>query len=385
MPRLKLTSAAIEKLKTSNGRRQEFFDSLLPGLALRVTKRGVKSWVLFYRPDRKLVRVTLGRYPILSLADARTQARSLLQGVTYRQIAPTPPDTVPTTPKRLFKDAHAEFIERYAKPNTRSWQETEHLGQRKLFPVFGDKDIGDVKKSEVIALMDNIIDGGAPVLANLTFSHLRKFYNWCKDRGYIEKSPCEGLSLPTKVTSRERVLTDDEIKKIWHACDKIWPPFADVLKVLLLTGQRKSEVAGMRWTEIQDDIWILPGARTKNKSSHAVPLTSFVKQIIERQQKGFDLVFTSTGETPISGFGSAKEDIDAASGVTGWRIHDLRRTCATGMARLKVPPHVVEKVLNHKSGAIRGVAAVYNRHGYTEETQEALEKWAEWIHALVRQ
>ncbi len=382
MPRLRLTSAAIEKLKTSQDRRQEFFDTLLPGLALRVSKRGSKAWVLFYRPHGKLVRQTLGRYPVISLVDARERARTLLQGVTLQQTPPRTSVLVPTTPQRQFSDTFNEFIERYAKPNTRSWRETERLGHKKMFPRFGNRDIADIKKADIIALTDHIIDEGSSVQANLTFAHLRKFYNWCKDRGYIEKSPCEGLSLPTKVPSRERVLTDDEIKKIWQACDQIFVPFGDMVKVLLLTGQRRGEVAGMRWDEIEGDIWTLPSARTKNKSVHNVPLVPFTRDIIDRQRKSFELVFTTTGNTPISGFSSAKDELDRISGVTGWRIHDLRRTCATGMARLKVPPHVVEKVLNHKNGEIRGVAAVYNRHGYIEETKEALGKWAAHLASL---
>lgn len=387
MPRLKLTSATIEKLKNSNERRQEFFDTLLPGLALRVTKRGCKSWVLFYRPHGKLTRLTLGRYPVLTLSEARERARLELQkgaspAVYLQTQASTPPSPVPTAPVRPFKNAFAEFIERYAKPNNRSWQDTERLTKYRVFPHWAEKDIVEIKRSDIVALLDHIIDDGAPVQANLTFAHIRRFFNWCVERSYLDRSPCDGLKPPTKVISRDRVLTDDEIKSIWQACNQLSAPFGDMVKVLLLTGQRRGEVAGMQWSEIADDVWTIPAARTKNGCAHSVPLTAFVKEHIDKNKNAHDLVFTTTGDTPISGFSKSKDQLDRISGVTNWRLHDLRRTAATGMARLGIPPHVVEKVLNHKSGEIRGVAAVYNRHAYIEECREALVCWSNFLRKI---
>jgi len=276
----------------------------------------------------------------------------------------------------MFKDAFAEFIERYAKVHNRSWDHTERMTKYRVYPVWGERDINTIKKPDVVHLLDSIVDDGAPVQANLTFAHIRKFFNWCVERCYLDRSPCDGLKPPTKVVSRDRVLTDDEIKKIWAACDGLSKPFGDLIKVLLLTGQRRGEVAGMRWDEIVDDVWAIPATRTKNGSAHHVPLPTFIKEHIDRNKNGHNLVFTTLGDSPISGFSKMKQQLDTASGVTEWRIHDLRRTTATGMARLGIPPHVVEKVLNHKSGEIRGVAAVYNRHAYISECREALEKWA---------
>ncbi|NDE90124.1 MAG: site-specific integrase [Alphaproteobacteria bacterium] len=388
MPRLKLTSAAVEKLNNSNDRRREFFDTLLPGLALRITKRNCKTWVLFYRPQGKLTRLTLGRYPVLTLSEARDKARLALQEQLpqgyLQQHAPRAVMLLPAPPQRIFKESFAEYIERYAKLNTRTWKQTEGVTRHRVFPHWGHKDITTIRKSDVVLLLDGIIEDGAATQANLTFAHIRKFFNWCVERAYIERSPCEGLKLPTKTISRDRVLADDEVKCIWKACDSLTSPFGDLIKVLLLTGQRRSEVAEMCWDEISDNVWIIPKARTKNNTVHYVPLTDFVKHHLDKNNNLSKLIFTTNGETPVSGFSKMKDRLDELSSVTEWRIHDLRRTAATGMARLGIAPHIVEKVLNHKSGEIRGVAAVYNRHTYIEECQNALTAWSSHIKLLTQ-
>jgi integrase len=386
MARLRLTTAAVEKLKCSKDKRQEFFDALMPGLALRITKRGCKSWILLYRPRGKLTRLTLGRYPVLTLQEARNRARQALQAQLpqgYLQPATiTAPSPAQIAPERLFKATFDEYIERYAKRHNKGWHEKVLLAKSRFFPVFGVHDLNTIKKTDILGLIEGIVDDGAPVQANLAFANIRKFFNWCVERSYIDRSPCDGLKPPTKVLSRERVLTDDEIKKIWQACDQLSLPYGNLFKVLLLTGQRRSEVSGMCWSEIENNIWTIPAARTKNGCQHIVALVPFTQSFIEKHQTANNLIFTTTGSTPISGFSKIKNQLDEASGVTDWRIHDLRRTCATGMARLKIAPHVIEKVLNHKSGAIRGIAAVYNRHTYLDECREALSHWSAHLKRL---
>lgn len=198
----------------------------------------------------------------------------------------------------------------------------------------------------------------------------------------IEMSPVTGLRPPTKEIARDRVLSDDELIACWHAGESEGYPFAQFLWLLILTGQRRGEVSGMRWSEldIEKRLWTLPAKRAKNATSHIVPLAPLAISILKSVPRfqGSDLVFTTNGVTPISGFGRFKKRLDEAVGLDAedWRFHDLRRTKATNMAMMRVQPHIIEAVLNHKTGIVSGVAATYNRHAYLDEKSEALEIWA---------
>jgi integrase len=209
------------------------------------------------------------------------------------------------------------------------------------------------------------------------------------------------LKAPKAEESRDRVLTDDEIRWLWNAAEMQGFPFGPMTQLLLLTGQRRSEVAGMRLAElsVRNRMWHLPKGRTKNGEAHDVPLADQVIAILQQLPKiagGDGFAFTSTGVTPVSGFSRAKASLDLLIAdvaaketpkevrrVEPWIFHDLRRTCASGMASLGVAPHVIEAVLNHKSGTIKGVAAVYNRHQYTAEKQQALQAWARRVSEIV--
>jgi integrase len=204
---------------------------------------------------------------------------------------------------------------------------------------------------------------------------------------------------PTKERPRDRVLTDDELRWLWRACDELEWPFGPLTKLLLLTAQRRDEVAGMEWSEVdlKRATWTLPGEKVKNNRAHEVHLSAAALEVLKSVPHVSDsLIFTSTGSTPVSGFSRAKSRLDTemqmakreelgkkADAIPDWILHDLRRTTATGMARLNFPPHVVDKVLNHVSGTIRGVAAVYNRFEYLEERRTALEAWGRYVENLV--
>lgn len=211
-------------------------------------------------------------------------------------------------------------------------------------------------------------------------------FNWAIDRELVDRNPVARLKPPAKEVSRERFLSDAEIATFWYACDRLHPIFAGYYRILLLTGQRREETACMTWSSVDFDrgIWTIPGNRAKNGLAHEVPLSSLVLEVLKSLPRflGSNLVFTTTGVTPISGFSKVLKQIQAVMGVSDWRNHDLRRTAATGMSRLRVQQQVVEKVLNHKTGVISGIAAVYNRHGYDLEKREALEKWAGHVHDL---
>jgi integrase len=212
--------------------------------------------------------------------------------------------------------------------------------------------------------------------------------SWALDRGMIDLNPIAGLKPPHKEKARERVLSDLELASLMAVADIEGYPFGYAIKLLVLTGQRRSEVAEMKWLEIdlEGRTWTIPGSRSKNGHAHEVPLSAAAINVIRSLPRflNSEYVFTTTGRSPISGFGRAKNRFDDVLGFAEWRTHDLRRTTASGMARLGVGPHVIEKVLNHKTGIISGVAAVYNRYAYENEKREALERWAIHISSLQR-
>lgn len=243
-------------------------------------------------------------------------------------------------------------------------------------------------------LLDAIVAAGAEIGANRTLAYLRALFNCAVKRGRLPSSPVSGVDAPSKERARDRVLSDDELRWLWRACEKIDWPFGPLVKLLLLTGQRRDEVATLQWSELDlgKRTWILPREKAKNNRAHEVQLSDAVIEVLESLPRTGALVFSSTGSTAVSGFSRAKRRLDAAMFATKsqdlgterepipqWVLHDLRRTTATGMARLGFPPHVVDKVLNHTSGTIRGVAAVYNRFEYLEERSAALEAWGQYV------
>ena len=272
-----------------------------------------------------------------------------------------------------------------------------------MLPRWEGRSVHDIGKKEVVALLDAIAED-RPILANRTLAIVRKWFNWMFAKDIIKTlSPCAGVEPPAKENSRERVLTESEICSLWTASDQIGHPFGAFLKLLILTGQRRSEVAGMCWSEIDADkqIWTLPGERTKNGATHTIPLSPQVWTIIEdaSQMNGdgdHDHILSTTGETAISGFSRAKQQIDKITGLRkAWTYHDVRRSFvthvatlrvkdkATGDERLAVQPQVIEAIVNHISGHKAGVAGVYNRATYDLEKREALELWAGHVEAIV--
>jgi integrase len=213
-------------------------------------------------------------------------------------------------------------------------------------------------------------------------SALKKLMNWALDRGMIDVNPIAGLKPPHKERSRELVLSDDALASLMRAADAEGYPFGDAIKLLILTGQRRSEVAAMRWPEVDFEraVWTIPSTRSKNGQSHGVPLSAPALSLLRSMPRflASDWVFTTSGRSPTSGFGRMKRRLTAPD-VSDWRLHDIRRTVASGLARIGVDPHVIEKVLNHKSGIISGVAAVYNRYGYEKEKRWALENWSAYV------
>jgi len=259
-----------------------------------------------------------------------------------------------------------------------------------------DRPIAEIDGDDIHAIVEEVRGRGIPGLerraaapsetqARAMFAVLNPLFGWLVEKRRLKANPCLGVARPETPRARERVLSNAEIVAFWRAADAERKEFAALLKLLLLTGCRLSEVAQMRRAELNEDgvIWTIPGERTKNRRTHVVPLPRFARDILATVPTVGDLVFTTDGIHPISGWSKIKRRLDTAIEVAPWRLHDIRRSCATGMAEIGVAPHIVEAVLNHISGHKAGVAGIYNRAAYASEKKAALERWAAHIENIV--
>lgn len=405
-----LTELAIKALKPGTSRR-EVPDGLIPGLYLVIQPTGATSWVVRYRFGRAPRKLTLGRYPVISLKDARKLAQEALVAVARGEdVAAAKQAAKTVAPAPIVRDRLEDVVNAYLAREAKNMREASRreitrLLEAEVLAAWPNRRISEISQSDVHDFRDAITDGtrkwrpgagSAPILANRAFAAFRQVCNWAVERGLLERSPCEKVRA-TPERSRDRVLSDQEIKSTWQAAETIRWPFGDAIKLLLLTGARRDEVSEMRWREIDlaAGTWTLPASRTKNGVAHVIPLSRLALEILENLPRvegteGVDFVFTTNGKTAVSGWSRAKTQMDreianrcGGAPIPHWQIHDLRRTAASTMAGLGVAPHVVEAVLNHKSGTIRGVAAVYNRYAYAAEKRHALEALARAIDAIV--
>ena len=259
--------------------------------------------------------------------------------------------------------------------------------RREVGKPWGNKGIHEVTKRDVVEVISAIEQRGAPLAANKALKSIKTFLRWCVGRAVLEQSPAEGVPLPAKEIARDRVLNDEELAQVILAARQIGGPYGGIVELLALTGQRREEVAQLCWEELDLDqrIWTIPKSRSKNAKAHTVHLSNQSLAILESVARRGLLVFSLHGTKPYQQFAKGKRLLDQVSGVSGWRIHDLRRTCVSGMARLGVAPHVADKILNHQSGTISGVAAVYQRHDFRTERQHALDRWGAHIADIVEE
>lgn len=417
----KLTAAAIKRIKPTSGR-QELPDEGSDGLLLRVQPTGTKTWAMrFRRPNGKQGNLRLGSVdesgkeasgePQIgghhTLAAARRLAaevqRQRKMGIdVITQLKEQEDREVPLS----FHQAAVEFLDKYAAKNQRRWKDTARgLGLRSSADgwevikdgpanAWRDRPIAEVTGRDVSRALEATVERGSPYAANAQLAALRKMFNWLRERHLIGANPCDGIKPPTKPKPRERVLTDDEVRRLWSAWDGAGEPWTTLFKVLLLTGQRRKEIAWMEWSELNPDGTerTVPGARTKNHRPHVVPLVPAVRDLLDGVPRieGCNFVFSTNGRTPVSGFSKAKARVDTILArspdgpINDWRLHDLRRTAATGMAREGIALPVIERALNHVSGSFGGIVGVYQRHEYADEKREALEKWADLVTKISR-
>jgi integrase len=412
--RQKLTQPICERTRPPESGAVTMWDINLPGFGLRISSKGRRSWVAMYRvAGGKEVMETIGTMSLIpSLSDARTRARESMEKAR-RGIHPV------HERKRLSDVGQAaaaeaaftldKLVEDFIKKHHRQSRpstvyEVRRLCRRAL-PYIGEIPVKQITKAHILSMINDLAEtrlhkwrgndkGGSLSEASGVLRHLRTCFRWALDEDLVDKDPTQGVRDPSGPAKheRERVLSEGEIVALWQICDQIKYPFGPLVQLLLLTGQREREVGDLPWSEIDLDkrVWNLPGTRTKNGHPNIVHLSDLTMEILGKLYHfvGSDFIFSVTGCAPVTSYADAKERIDKLLAeklgpVEPWVYHDIRRTCTTGMAELGVMPHVAERVLNHKSGVIKGVAGVYNKFTYRDESKAALNKWGDRVATLV--
>ncbi len=379
-----------------------FFDAELTGFALRVTAAGRKLFLFQYRPPGGAVRrIVLGEYGTLTPTQARARAEVLRGQVTAggdpvaerEATRAAAAAAVEAARSRAALDAltFGVLVERWRDLRLSARRERyRREAVRALlagFPTWHDRAAHMIAPAEAVTELDRIAAARGPHAARLALAYGRAMYNWAVGRRMLAANPFAGIPSPARAVERDRVLSDDELGAVWRAAGLLGWPFGPFVQLLALTLQRRDEVAGMRWSELSSDLtlWTIPAERAKNRRAHLVHLAPAARAILRElpRHAASDLVFTTTGRAPISGYSRAKALLDQVDAMPlPWRLHDFRRTGVTGLAALGFPPHVCDRLLNHVKGSIQGVAAVYQRNEFLPERRRALEAWARHVLAV---
>jgi integrase len=385
-----LNVRTVEVTKADTERR-EIPDGLLPGLYLIVQPSGARSWAVRYRHHGRPCKHTLGRYPALDLAAARKLASAALRAVAEGRDPGREKRHTRVSKADSIETIAAQFIERHCNRSNRprTAEETRRLLELHVLPRWRARLAREITRRDVLDLLDSVVDSGKPIAANRTLAAVRKMFNWAVARDILTASPCAGVKPPTLERARDRVLTDDELRLVWQAAGKVGGSFGSLVRLLMLTGQRRNEVAEMQWNELdlEGRLWTLPRERVKTDQPHEVPLSAPAIGILESAPRiaASPFVLTTTGKTPSNGYSKGKRKLDALlpQDMPAWRLHDLRRTVASGMARLGINLPVIEKVLNHSGGSFAGIVGVYQKHTFAEEKRAALEAWGRHVEGIV--
>jgi integrase len=379
----RLTDARLRALKVPRGQRIEITDFYCPGLQVRASGQSI-TFTKTIRQNGKQCRRRLGTYPGLSLLDARKLGWEA-QTAEHPDL-PTEPSPVASLSAPTFAEVVEQYVERYLRPRkVRSWKNIRaDLRHSHLGPLM-DRPVGSIAKSEIIAVIDRIVADGKLHSAVNVLRRLKMCLNWAVDRDLIPANFCDRIRAPAKTNERDRVLENAEIVAVYRATFQLPSPFGEMIRTMMLTGQRRSEVATMRWADLRDGIWTIPREVVKKDRAHSVPLPATAHSDIRGlpffAADGY-VFTTSGGKRPSSNFSKTKKELDRLSGVTDWRLHDLRRTVRSKLAELGVPREIAQKVVNHEDGK---VDRIYNRHSYLAEKREALERWERHLLALLQE
>lgn len=382
-----LTDAKVAGLKAPETGQAEISDGKVPGLRVRVGASGVKSFIVRKRVGGKIKVITLGRYgPRLGLAEARKRARNVLNDIEAGKTV-VPVQRGALTIEKLWPDYEK------TKSNHKSLREIRRIFNRYIIPHMGDRFADAVTRGDITRFIDGI---SAPVMARAVHAQLSAFYSWALPRlDKLPANPCIGAGRPAKPKARDRVLTDPELAALWRAAEAEKEPWRSAIMLLILTGQRRSEVFEARRSEfdLDEGIWVIPAERAKNGVQHLVPLPGSAVAVLNEvpEVEGSPWLFPADGNAATCASGISKvvnrlrkavsADFDGA--VALWSLHDIRRTVATGLQKLGVRFEVTEAVLNHVSGSRGGIAGVYQRHDWATEKTEALEAWAKYVEKCV--
>ncbi len=414
-----ITDKMLENLNPAAGARVEVWDSYVEGFGYRASTKGRGSFFIMYRLDGRQRRMSLGRYPIMGLEEARGRAKVALAAAKANRDPVQEEDARKREEgekrARTMQAAVDDFLLKYPRyrPSTRA--EVSRLLKKEVLPTLKERPVSSVTRRDIARVVNAVADRGAAITANRVLAYLGAFFSWLVERGELEATPLVNLAKPAPERSRDRVLTDGELRAVWLAGESMAYPFGRVVQLLLLTAQRRDEVAGMRRKDVDlaQGLWTLEREATKSDRRHEVPLSPGAVELLKDLPERGDLFFAAMSirkkgdETPrhISGWSNFKTALDKKAveimtkeeaelaekerrpsrevSLPAFTLHDLRRTAASGMARLGIAPHVVERVLNHSSGTIKGVAAIYNRHDYAPEMRHALNAWAAHVEGLV--
>jgi integrase len=362
MPKTLLTDVGIRALKSDT--RADYWDAKTPAFGLRVG-RNSKTFVV-KKGNRRL---TIGRYGDWTLQRAREEAKRLLlqRHTSTRMTVAAALD--------LFVEGHL-----HARNRASTAKEHERLLRKHLASLM-DKRIEDVKKQDLLAILRQL--QRTPSTANHVFTVARIFFRWALKNDYVQHTPLVALTIPNRTQSRARVLSEAELRSVWQACEGT---FGSIVRLLILTGQRRGEIAALQSDFFKDHVCTLPNTLTKNGREHSFPVgvltASVLKPLLDPEAQ---LLFPARGTnaTPFNGWSKSKIALDKASGVTDWTLHDLRRTFATRLAEMGVAPHIIERLLNHVSGQISGVSAIYNRATFMPEMRAAVGLWEKRLTAIL--
>jgi integrase len=385
---MRLTTKSVTRFTPPKGKSDHIeFDDDLAGFGIRY-RNGKATWVFQYShgtaPARINRRLTLGTFPGLPAE----KARGIAQDLSAKVRLGGDPATDKRTQQEEARNTFGMLVNKYVEAARATQRSTTHCEIRRYLLDFAkplhNLPVNSIERRNIANLLDTVAERGTAT-ANRTRSSLSACFSWGMKRGLVENNPVIGTE-KLKEESRDRVLDDSELAIIWKSCTD--DDFAAIVKLLILTGQRRDEISGLRWSEIdfKNNVILLPAGRTKNKRAHEIPVSQAMDALLSSRKRteGRDLVFGKRVE-PIAGWGWRKRALDRLIGdrIKPWTLHDLRRSAATGMANVGIQPHVIEAILNHVSGSKRGVAGIYNRSTYAREKKQALDLWADHVTAIV--
>jgi integrase len=381
------TQAQVDRIRPPDGKPDAYvWDDECPGLSIRL-QGGSRRWVVWYGVNGKRRRVTLGAVAGIKLKDARIDATRIVGDARGGKDVLAEREAATAQAADTLGKLIDIYLARRAKPRQRprTYAEFERYLRRYWSPLH-DRPLDSITRRDIAAHLEEIRIGHGPVSANRARTYLGTAFIWAMRQGLTENNPVVGTEPPAAETTRDRVLAPHEMAAVWRACGKVGE-FGTIVRLLLLTGQRREEVAGMTWGEIDGALWVLPATRTKNKVEHEVPLPQQAMTLLPEMRPQRTHVFGRGRKGGYSGFSRSKARLDAAIAkdhdLRPWRVHDLRRSCATHMHEIGIEPHIVEAVLNHISGHKGGIAGTYNRARYREQKRTALQRWANWLADVV--